>query len=179
MMFVNPYIDIAIISIALAIVSQIIQAKFVNTPEVKEKRNALNEKSKKIRELLKKKDAKALEEMKKIQSEMSGDYSAIMKTMPYAFLTLPLYLVAFGYMGGNVLPFLGGIFVNGAYSELIFNLPIPLPWLDFQLHSTTNWLGYYAVWILLSTIIIKVGLVVFEKMNKKKENKEKQLNEKK
>lgn len=168
MVFVNPYVDIALISIALAIVSQIIQARFVNTPEVKESKKRLNEQNKKLRELMKRKDENAFKEMKKIQEEMAEEYKIIMKTMPYSFLTLPLYIIAFGYMGGKSMPLFGGIFNNGAYSEVVFSLPIPLPWIDFQLHSTTNWMGYCFIWILLSTILIKAGWLVFEKMKGKK-----------
>lgn len=166
MVFLNPYIDIALVSIALAIISQIIYAKFVNTPEVKEARKRASEKSKKMRELMKKKDEQSMKEMKEVQSEMMQEQMAIMKTMPYSFLTLPLYLVVFGYFGGSSIPFIGGFFGQGAYTGFTFNLPVALPWIDFQLHSTTNWLGYYFVWIMLSTIVIKLGIFVFNKVRK-------------
>lgn len=168
-MFVDPYVDIAVVCVVLALISQAIQAKFVNTPEVKEARERSKEKNKRMRELMKKTDDESVQEMKKIQKEIMDDTMASMKTMHYAFLTLPLYLVVFGYFGGSSVPFVGGLFGNGAYTDVVFNLPVALPWIDFQFHETTNWLGYYFVWIMLSTIVIKLGLTVFERMKKKKE----------
>lgn len=145
-MLVNPNVDIALISLALACVSQLIQRKMLNRGEMKEKQNAMKEKNKRMRELMKNDDGKSKQELKALQKEiMEGTADMMSGSFKMMAVMMLIYLPVYWWLGD-------------AFAGVEIPLPVPIPWFSADslvaLYSSTNWLGWY----ILTAMVFSFGL---------------------
>jgi len=160
---IEPTIIILVIGIALAIVSKLIQRKFVDKEKMKSLKARIKEKQAEIKKLMKegKKDkvAGAQKEMLEINSEM------LQGTMKATWISLPVFLVSFAVMsffyGGMTFPSLIPLpqFANWA----ILN---PFSWVPIGITMTTGYYKAYFFYYLIATIIITVIMKIYDKMIK-------------
>ncbi|MCR4368334.1 MAG: EMC3/TMCO1 family protein [archaeon] len=128
-MFVNPMIDIALITLGLALISQAIQAKFMDRDGMKRKQEEMKEKQKRMKELMAKGDQKSKNELEALEKEMFESMNQMLKGSSKVMIaSLVVFLPAFA-----LLAFL--------YSDAVIDLPIPLPWFSqgFELFNPATW----------------------------------------
>lgn len=149
-MLFNATVDIAIISVGVALLSQFLQDKIMGKNVMKERQQKIKEKRQKMQELLKKSDRKSQEELKEVEKEMMQMTSEMMQgSMRYMMFTLPIFAVVFFIIGSN-------------YGTAIIDLPIALPWIDGKWHTQTNWIGWYIICALLTSMLVKLILNVIQ-----------------
>jgi len=174
MAFINPIIDIVLITLVVVVISRILQAKLVNKKEQKAAQKRMKEKQAKIKELMKNSDEKSKSEMDRLQKEMFEDMNATMQgSMRYMMFSLPLFLGAFfvlgQFYGGQVLtsPTLLPKFDNFFFLN-------PFTWMPTGWGYETGWLKLYFVTYLISSIVIALAMKVWEKTKGKSAKVEKQ-----
>ncbi len=162
-MIIDPAIAILIFTIALAIISKLIQRKFVDKDKIKSFKARLKEKQAEIKKLVKegKNDqvGAAQKEMMSINGEM------MQQTMKATWISLPLFLVFFGVMSF----FYGGI----TFTSLI-PLPLfaswaiwnPASWIPIGMTITTGYYKAYFFYYLIATIVITIIEKVYNKVKK-------------
>jgi len=162
-MIIDPAIAILIFTIALAIISKLIQRKFVDKDKIKSFKARLKEKQAEIKKLVKegKNDqvGAAQKEMMSINGEM------MQQTMKATWISLPLFLVFFGVMSF----FYGGI----TFTSLI-PLPLfaswaiwnPASWIPIGMTMATGYYKAYFFYYLIATIVITIIEKVYNKVNK-------------
>ena len=153
-MIFAPIIDIAGISLILAVVSKAIQNKYMDKDAMKAQQEKMKEKQKKMKELMKKEDQKSKNELEALEKEMFEAMQEMMsKSSKVMLVSLVVFLPAFAIIG-----FL--------YGEAIINLPLAVPWLmqgfdlfnigtwGIEFYEQTNWFGWYFLSYLVITLII-------------------------
>ena len=150
-MVISPMVDIVGISLALSIVSQIVQKKFMNRDEMKKHQESMKEKNKRMKELIGKDDHKSKNELEALEKEMLESMQKMMNgSMKVMIASSVVFLPAYWLLGHF-------------YGTAVIDLPIPIPWFvqGFNLFDTatwkgiieiyhqTNWLGWYLLTYLL------------------------------
>ena len=154
MVFFDPMVDIALISLALSVVIQIMQRVLGSKQAMQKHQASMKERQEKMKELMKKNDKQSQKELEKIQGEMLDSMNDMMKgSMKMMVASLIIFA-----------PVLW--FLQGTYDTAIIALPIPLPWFvqgfdilnigswGVQFYSQTSWLGWYFVTSLVFSILI-------------------------
>tara|TARA_Y100000310_G_C20703821_1_gene832730 strand:+ start:8895 stop:9386 length:492 start_codon:yes stop_codon:yes gene_type:complete len=157
-------IDIAVISLVLVILSQIIQKKFGNRDEMKEKQKLIKEKQAQMKELMGKEDQKSKNDLETLEKEMMQHMQEMMGgTMKIMKYSLVIFLPAFAILGFF-------------YGEAIIDLPFEIPWLangfdlfnlgtwGIDLYEQTNWYGWYFLVYLGITIVMNIGKKLLKKI---------------
>ena len=160
MNFINPMIDIFLISIVLVIFSKVLQRKFIDKDAMKKQQQEMKIKQKRIKELIEQKDDKSMQEANKIQQEMFEAMGKTMQgTMKHMMFSLPVFLGVFAL-------------IRMFYGEATIDLPIPIPWLGetgIELFEQTNWFGWY----FLSYLVLNIIIGIAEKLVKKSRREQK------
>jgi len=167
MVFVNPIIELALVSIAMSFVTQIIQRKFGNRDQMKEHQEKMKTTQKRVKELMTKEDEKSKQERESLEKEMLDSMNTVMKaSMKTMVVSMAIVIPVFFLMGA-------------VYEEEIIDLPLPVPWIGtqadllnpfswFELYEQTNWIGWYILVSLLFSLLILSPLIkVYEKMKKR------------
>jgi len=162
-MIISSIVDITIISLFLAVISQIIQNKFMDRDAMKKQQAEIKEKQKMMKELASKTDPKSKNELEAIQKEMFGQMQKMMGGSTKVMIaSAVIFLPAFALLGFF-------------YSEAVIDLPVPIPWLSdgfdlfnlgtwgIEIYEQTNWFGWYILSYLVITIIINLGRKVLKK----------------
>lgn len=157
--FISPEVDIFVIVLAVSIVMQIVQRKFLDKKRMKMIQQEMREKSKKLNEMAKQGKSET-KEAKELQGQVMTLMSESFKGMPKQMLfSMAIYVPVF--------------FVVGAlYADAVIATPFPVPWLSgeegsiIKLFTETNWFGYYVLMGLIVSIVIGIVLKVFEKVKK-------------
>lgn len=164
-MFVNPMVDIAGVSLALAIISQFVQGKFMNKDEMKRHQEGMKERNKRMKELMGKDDHKSKNELEALEKEM---LESMQKMMNGSMKVMMVSAIVF-------LPALW--FLSATYEKAVIELPIPIPWfisgfnlLDpstwggiIELYNETNYFGWYFLTYLVITVAINSVMGFFKK----------------
>ena len=149
--------DIALITVMLYAVSQVVQNKFMNRDEMKRQQEAIKAKQGRMKELMKNEDPKSKNELQSLEREMM---EAMQKMMSGSSKVMIASMVIF-------LPALW--FLGAFYGEAVIALPVPLPWLSngfdlfsigtwgFSLYSETGWFGWYFVCFILLSIVVGIA----------------------
>ncbi|HIH10298.1 MAG TPA: TMCO1/EMC3 family protein [Candidatus Diapherotrites archaeon] len=166
-MVFGPLVDIALITAVLAVVSQLVQNKFMNKDEMKTRQEEMKEKQKRMKELMQKGDQKSKNELDALEKEMMESLQAMMSSSTKV-------------MVASMVIFLPAFFVLGAlFENAVIQLPIPLPWLKqgfdlfnagtwgIEVYNETTWFGWYFVSYLVITMVINVGRNFFKKKGQK------------
>ncbi len=153
-MVFGAMVEIALITVGLTIVSQVLQNKFAHKDEMKAHQEKLKGHQKKMNELMKKDDQRSKQELETVQAEMMEEMNRMMsKSTKVMMFSLVVFLPAFWVLG---------LF----YEKAVIDLPVPLPWLKngfdllnigtwgVEVYNQTNWFGWYFVSYLVMTIII-------------------------
>lgn len=144
----SPLIDVALVAVALSVVSFVLQRKLVNRDELKKLQDSMKDKQKEMNELLKRQDQQAKQELDRLQKEMMDATTAIMqKSMKQMFATLIIVLPVFWYLGF-------------AYGKTTIALPFELPFIG----SGGSWI----IWYIIVSFVTSIALMVIEKVFKKK-----------
>jgi len=151
-MLINATTDIALISIAIVLFSQLLQNKFIDRKKMKEHQEKMREHQKRIQELIKQNDKKSQEELKTINDEIMKSTSEMMQaSLRFMIITTPIFLIMFFAIGSF-------------YGNETINLPFPIPWIDGKVYNQTNWIGWYVLCAIIASIIIKIILNIIEKV---------------
>ncbi len=166
-MFFDAMIEISLVTLVLAFVSQFIQNKFVDRDKMKAKQLEMKEKQKRMKELAGKSDQKSLKELEVLEGELLESMQEMMsgstKVMVFSLLVFFPAFVLLGHF----------------YSDVVISLPVPLPWFaegfdlfnvsswGIKFYSETNWLGWYFVSYLIITLLINFGRGLLNKSSVK------------
>ena len=149
--------------IILAIISKIIQRKFIDKAKMASIKAQVKEKQNMATKLLK--EGKT-EEASKVQSEMLEiNMEMLQMTNKVMLITLPIFLVFFWI--------LGMVFGQTTFQSLIplpsfnaFNILNPTSWIPTGITSTTGYYKAYFFYYLIMTIILGILEKIYD--NKKK-----------
>ncbi|MFH1390691.1 MAG: EMC3/TMCO1 family protein [Candidatus Diapherotrites archaeon] len=156
-MIISTMIDIALISLVLVTLSQIIQKKFGNRDEMKKKQVLIKEKQSQMKELMGKEDQKSRNKLEALEKEMMQHMQEMMGgTMKVMKYSVVIFIPAFAILGFF-------------YGDAIIDLPFAIPWLangfdlfnlgtwGIDFYEQTNWYGWYILVYLGITIVMNVG----------------------
>ena len=161
MVFVQPAIEIALICIVLAIISKLIQRKFIDKALMKEYRDEIKKIGQKSKEATKEGNTEKAMELNKQMFEVQG--KMLQNSNKVMMVSLPIFLVAFGILG----------FLYGGIS---FESFIPLPkFAEFAIVNPASWMpigltnmtGYYKAYFFYY-FIATIGFSIIEKVYDKK-----------
>ncbi|HLD58466.1 MAG TPA: EMC3/TMCO1 family protein [archaeon] len=163
MPLISPIVDIALVSFAMAIVSQILQRKLIDRKKMKQSQEQMKAMQKQLKELAKQDNEKARQESARIQNEMLKSMNENMKgSMKHMVVSLPIFFVVFAVAGG-------------LYGGQLVHLPFPLPVVhrdfSFEITATVSWLWWYIYCSLAFSIIFSIILKAVDKAKIKKEEK--------
>ena len=151
----DPMIDIALATIAIALISRALQSKFVDRKKMKQQQADMKEKQKKVKELMQKTDQKSRLEMEKLQKEMLESMSESMQgSMRYMMISLPLFLGFFWVLGTAY---------EGALISLPFAVPIIHRNMSFEITASISWLWWYIYSMFAISIMINLALKAWDK----------------
>ena len=157
MAFFNPMLDIGLIAFALAIVSQLLQRRFLDKKLMKEQQEQIKQKQQKIKELASKKDDKFKSEIEKLETEMLGITNVMMKgSLRHMMFSMAVFLPAFWFIGAT-------------YDGAVIYTPIPLPLIhrdfSFEITARMSWLWYYIYVGIVCNILLNAIMNLMEKNN--------------
>ncbi|MDD5148295.1 MAG: EMC3/TMCO1 family protein [Candidatus ainarchaeum sp.] len=150
MVLISPVVDIAIVSFVMAIVSQILQRKFLDRKKMKESQEQIKQMQKRLNELLKKQDEQSKKEAMRLQNEMLQTMNAQMKgSMKHMLISLPIFWIVFAIVGA-------------LYLGVMITAPVALPVIhrnfSFEITQTISWLWWYIYCSIIFSIIISIVL---------------------
>lgn len=151
----NAMIEIAIVSVIMVSVSQILQRKFVDRKAMKESQEKMKAHQKQLKELMGKEDNKSKAEADRLQKEMLESMSASMQgTMKHMLFSFPIFIAVFWLLGQ-------------AYAGTVINLPVAVPVLhrdwSFEITSGISWLWWYIYSSFILSIVLNIVLKVAKK----------------
>lgn len=151
-------LEIAVLSVGLAIVSRLIQARFGKRKEVNEIQQRVKQKQERLKELMKKEDTKSKNEAQTLQTEMMTELNTMMS---YNMRVMFISLLIFGPALALLQAWYQGMIVESPISIPVFHRASGFPffWLEITTHS--NWFSWYFWWTLLAGIILGM---VFKKL---------------
>ena len=163
MVFVDPQIEVSVIAVLLAIVSQGLQLTLGNKKEMLRHQGEMKKKQAKLKELSKSTHPDAKKQLEVIEKEMMESLNVVMKSsMKLMIASMVIFLPVF-------------IGLSSIYGENIFHLPIPIPWFSvqfdflnpigwFSLYNSTSFVGWYFLNALIFSLLIINPLVkLYEK----------------
>lgn len=163
MPLITPIVDIALISFAMAIVSQILQRKLVDRKKMKQTQEQMKAMQKQLQELAKQDNEKAKLESARIQNEMLKLMNESMKgSMKHMVVSLPIFFIVFAFLAG---------FYAGQLIQAPFPLPVVHRNFSFEITQTISWLWWYIYCSLAFSIIFSIILKIADSAKRKKEEK--------
>jgi uncharacterized membrane protein (DUF106 family) len=103
-------------------------------------------------------DEKSKQEVQRLQQQMMQKMSETMSgSMKVMMASMVIFLPAFAILG---------MF----YGDVVIPLPIPIPWLGsnsfIELYHETNWIGWYVLASLVTSIVLQIILKLAERVSK-------------
>lgn len=150
-MFVNPTVDLVIVSAGFAVISQVIQVLLLDRKETRRIQKQMQEKNKEYREMISKGNA-SKQDLDRIQAELMELSMGSMKRMPKVMIAnmivfLPLFaLVSNVYHGTKLATF----------------FPINLIW------NELDWFWYYVLCSLLISLVVNAVINAYDTHHEKK-----------
>ena len=140
---INPTIDILLLSIVIAIVSQLFQIKFTDRKKMRAMQKDMKDKQKKMRELAGKTDANAVAEIKKLEQEMMQSLNESMKhSMSSMIKLMPLtviFLLVYWLLGST-------------YGKLAVPTLFPIN----ILKPAMSWIWWYVICVFIASIALNL-----------------------
>jgi uncharacterized membrane protein (DUF106 family) len=166
--FAEPAIEMALLTMVLAIMSFGAQKKFIDQDRQKRDQQRLKDLQKEMKELMNKTDEASLKRLHKLEREMLEITRDMMGgTMKVMVITTPLFLGALW-------------FFRTYYDKININLPVPIPWFtnfdwgqiaswfNFRLYEQTTWLGWYFLVYLITNLLLNGAWSLYKKSREKK-----------
>lgn len=152
----NPMLEIALVSVVMVGVSQILQRKLMDKKGMKEGQERIKEKQKRIKELLGKEDLKSKEEVERLQKEMMEIMQKTMKgTMKHMLVSFPIFILVYWGLGAT-------------YSGMLIDLPTAVPVIhrnfSFEITSSISWLWWYIYTSFSLSIAFNIVLKIVKKV---------------
>ena|SRR3989338_9324166 len=146
---ISPAIDIAVIAVALAIISMLVQIRFLNWKKTRQLQGSIKEKNKKAMELMKKGDESSKREAEELQKQVMQEMQAQFQNMPKQLIVSMIIFLP---------PFL---LIQNLYSSagFIITLGFEVPLLG----AKWGWLKWYFVCAFISGIVINAIVSKLEK----------------
>lgn len=160
----EPAITLLVLVIILAIISKIIQRRFIDKEKMASIRAQVKEKQQEATKLL---NNGKREEAMKVQGEMLETNMEMMQmTNKVMMVSLPIFLVFFWL--------LGLIYGSTTFESIIplpafdgFNFLSPATWIPVGMTNTTGYYKAYFFYYLIATITISIIEKIYEKKIKK------------
>jgi uncharacterized membrane protein (DUF106 family) len=166
--FAEPAIEMALLTMILAVMSFAAQKKFIDADRQKRDQQRLKDLQQEMKELMKKTDDASLKRLHKLEREMLEITRNMMGgTMKVMVITTPLFLGALW-------------FFQTTYEKIIISLPVPIPWFvrfdwgqisswfDFKWYEQTNWLGWYFLIYLCTNLVLNAAWGLYKKNKESK-----------
>lgn len=167
MQLISPIVDIAIISFVMAVISQILQRKFIDRKKMKTSQNEMKEMQKKLNELLKKNDEQSKKEATRLQNEMLKSMNETMKgSMKHMIVSLPIFWGMFAAVGFVY----GGSLVQWPAAMPVLHRIKDFPFFgNFEFASGISWIWTYFYFSIAFSIILMIALKIIDNARRKKE----------
>lgn len=164
---VSAAVIILILCVVLALVSKLLQRKFIDKREMDYNKEKIKELQKKMNELMKKGDEKSKKELDLVQTEMlTLNTKMLNSSMKLMWFTMPVFLVAFAgmsyFFGGQTLESFVPLPTFNA-----FNMLNPFTWMPVGLSTSTGFFKMYFFYYLVCSLAINVIESMYDKMKKK------------
>lgn len=151
MVFVDIGIEIAVISLALVLVSRAIRIRFGNEKELNQLQAQVKEKQKRMQELLKKEDEKSKKEAENIQTEMMGSLNKSMSlSMKTMVISMIIFVPALALLGGTY----HGMTVVSPLAIPVFHHATGLIPFSVELSDHSNWFSWYFWWSIIGSLVL-------------------------
>lgn len=136
----------------------------MNKGQMKAHQAEMKKKQARIKELMKNSDEKSKKELAQLEKELMEGMSQMMKgSMKSMMFTWLLIIPLWAFFGWN-------------YADVVIPLAIPVPfwaawdwvnpasWIQFKLYDTTNWIGWYILVSLLTSIVFGIIIKIYDKV---------------
>ncbi len=157
----DPQVEIALISVGIALVSQLLQRKLMPREATQKRQEKIKKHQARMKELANKNDAKSKNELETLEKEMMEE----MQVMMQGSTRMMMFSMVF------ILPVFW--FLGEAYKEAIVQLPFPIPWFAenwvIKFFTETNWIGWYVLCSLVTSLVLNAALNVYTQLKKKGE----------
>ncbi len=151
----NAILEIALVSIVMVTISQLLQRKFVDRKTMRENQEKMKENQKRLKELVGREDGKSKAEAERLQKEilelMSASMSGTMKHMVFSF---PIFIAVFWLLS---------ITYSGTVIQLPLSVPVIHRNLSFEITSSISWLWWYIYSSFIIGIVLNIVLKVIRK----------------
>lgn len=156
---ISPTVDIAIIACALAVISMAIQVKFLDWKKTRRMQKSVQEKNKKVMELMKKGDEHSKKEAEELQRQLMQEMSEQFKNLPKQMIvSLVIFLPAFA-----LIKFL----YEGAGALLTLPIDFTLDVVLFKTNlATWGWFKWYALCGFITAMALNIILGKLEERGK-------------
>jgi len=156
---ISPAIDIAIIAIVLAVLSMAIQIKFLDWKKTRRMQKSVQEKNKKVMELMKKGDEHSKKEAEELQRQLMQEMSEQFKNLPkQMIISLVIFLPAFALIR---------YLYEGAGALLTLPIDFTLDAVIFKTNlATWGWFKWYALCGFVASIVLTTVLGKLEEKGK-------------
>ncbi|MDO8626978.1 MAG: EMC3/TMCO1 family protein [Candidatus Diapherotrites archaeon] len=162
----GPLLDVAIIAVCLSIFYQVLQAKFVDRKKMKANQEKMKEHQENIKHLMKRTDENAKKELENAQTEMlQASQEMLQGSMKMMLVSMIVVIPLWGFLGSN-------------YEGILITLPVAVPffsafdwfnpvsWFAIKFYEATNWLGWYFLISIITSLVFTLGRTVLEKFTK-------------
>ena len=157
----DPRVEIALISVGIALVSQLLQRKLMPREATQKRQEKIKKHQARMKELANKNDAKSKNELEALEKEMMEE----MQVMMQGSTRMMMFSMVF------ILPVFW--FLGEAYKEVTVQLPFPIPWFAenwvIKFFTETNWIGWYVLCSLVTSLVLNAALNVYAQLKKKGE----------
>jgi len=156
--------DIALISIGITLVLQVIQKKFMNRGQMKVQQEEMKRRQKRMKELMQRDDEKAKSELQQLEKEMMEGMNEMMSgSMKQMMVTMVLVVPLWAFFGWNYTGLAIDLPVAVPFFAA-FNLFDPLSWFAWKFWEQTSWIGWYVLVSLSFSIVLNLIITVFKKV---------------
>ena len=156
----NVMLEIALVSLVMVGVSQVMQRKFIDKKMMKENQDKMKEHQGKIKELAGKEDGKSKAEAERRQQEMLELMNKTMSgTMKHMLFSFPVFIGVFWGLS---------YLFSGVLIEMPFAVPIIHRNFSFEITTTISWLWWYIYSSFAISMALNVLLKVLERRGAKK-----------
>ncbi|MAG21981.1 MAG: hypothetical protein CL943_01570 [Candidatus Diapherotrites archaeon] len=155
MVFGNVMLEIALVSLVMSGISQILQRKLMDKKGMKASQEKMKEQQKRIKELVGREDQQSKAEAERLQKEMLELMSKSMQgTMKHMVVSMPIFLGVFWGLG---------YLYSGALIQLPMAVPVLHRDLSFEITSAISWLWWYIYTSFSIGIVLNMVLKVLGK----------------
>ena len=156
----DPQVDLALAAVGVSLASNFVQRKVMPKEETKQRQEKIKKHQERMKELANKSDAKSKNELEALEKELMEEMGKMMKGSTRMMMFSMVFIIPLFW------------FLGEAYKAAVIQLPFPIPWFgenwSVKLYSETNWIGWYVLCSLVTSLALNAALGLREKVLKKK-----------